>query len=166
MARQTIARGLGALALLLFLGCGLWGREEFRAPVTEVLAGDRIEVERDGRPVKVRLAGVDCPERGQPYQAEARQYTVSLVQGREVTVRTQGRTREGYRLGVVVLPGGQVLNRALVAAGLAWREPDADDPALESLEAQARQTRAGLWADPAPIAPWAFLHDKSWRDAR
>lgn len=164
MTHQTAVRALGALTLLLSLGCSSWEREEFQAPVTEVIAGDLLEVERDGRPVKVRLAGVACPERGQPYRSEARQHTVSLTQGRAVTVRTRGRTREGHRLGLVILPGGQVLNRVLVAAGLAWRDPDAEDSALEALEAQARDTRAGLWAEPSPTPPWTFRRGKSWRD--
>jgi len=168
VARQTIARGAGALALLLTLlpalGCGLWGREEFQARVAEVIAGDLIEVERDGRPVKVRLAGVDCPERGQPYRAEARQFSVRLLQGKVVTVRTAGSTREGHRLGDVFLSDGQGLSRALVAAGLAWREDGAGDSALEALEAQARQARTGLWSEPSPTPPWTFRRGKSWRD--
>jgi len=166
VTRRQIHRPLCALTLLLVLGCGWWGREEFRAPTTEVIAGDLIEVDRDGRPVKVRLAGVDCPERGQPYRAEARQFTLRLVQGKVLIVRTEGRTREGYLLGAVILPDGKIVNRSLVAAGLAWREDGAEDDALESLEAQARRNRAGLWSDPSPTPPWTFRRSKSWRDAR
>ncbi len=145
--------------------CGLWGGE-FQGRVTRVLHGDTIKVQKpSGRIVRVVLAGVDCPGRGQPYRDEARKFTQRLVEGKTVTVRVEGYNRYGHLEAVVVLPDRRILNRELVKAGLAWAVPGYDrDPSLAGLERRARRFRKGLWRDDDPIPPWTFHRRRSWRD--
>ncbi len=160
--------GLGILLLALALlaaGCGLW-RGEFEGKVVRVIRGDTIKVQKDsGRIVRVVLAGVDSPEKGQPYEKRARAFVQKRALGQRVTVKMQGRNGYGHILGVVLLPGGRNLNRLLVAEGLAWADPDYDeDPELKKLEERARRFRKGLWRDDHPVPPWEFHRKKSWRD--
>jgi hypothetical protein len=42
---------------------------EFTGPVVSILDGDTIEVLRTQRPERIRLSGIDCPERGQAVHA-------------------------------------------------------------------------------------------------
>jgi endonuclease YncB( thermonuclease family) len=58
---------------------------------------------------------------------------------------------------VVILPDGRVLNRELVAGGLAWQyRKYSSDPVLLGLEEQARASGTGLWSQPNPVPPWDF----------
>lgn len=119
--------------------------------------GDTITVLAGTEQVKVRLNGIDCPERGQPFGGKARQLTSELAFGKRVTVRPFGHDRYGRVLGEVLLPGGRVLNEELVAAGMAWHYTRySDDATLARLERRAREARVGVWSEGQPVAPWEF----------
>lgn len=130
--------------------------------VVEVRDGDTLEVDVGDGTVAVRLHGIDCPESGQAYGAQAAQFARRRTLGRRVTVEVTDRDRYGRLVGVVVLPDGGSLNERLVAAGLAWwyREYAPDDRRLQTLERQARRAGRGLWAQADPTAPW------DWRSRR
>jgi endonuclease YncB( thermonuclease family) len=119
--------------------------------------GDTIEVMRDGRTVRVRLWGIDCPEQGQAFGTRARQFTAERAFGKEVGVEVVDIDRYGRIVGRVTADGRD-LNLALVQEGLAWwyefHAPHASD--LEAAQRDARQARRGLWADAAPVQPWEF----------
>ncbi len=142
-----------SLLLPVTTGCG----QEFRGRVVRILDGDTIEVLRGSRPVRIRLAEVDCPERRQPFGTRARQFTGALAFGREVTVRLRDVDRYGRAVAEIRLPDGRSLNKELVRAGLAWHYKRYSARAeLAALEADARKARRGLWADPHPVPPWEF----------
>lgn len=126
--------------------------------VVAITDGDTVKVLRDGRPVAVRLAGIDAPERAQPWGDRARQFTGDLAAGQVVRVVDRGPDRYGRTLGEVVLPDGRSLNRELIAAGLAWvyrSTPSTRfDTDFAAIEQAARAARRGLWSDPEPIPPW------------
>lgn len=130
---------------------------EFRAKVIGIVDGDTIEVLHNGRPERVRLVGIDAPERNQAFGSRARQFTGKQAFGQIVTVRSAGSDPYRRTLGEVILPDGRSLNRELVANGLAWhyRRFSADRD-LARLEGEARAARRGLWSDPNPIPPWEF----------
>jgi endonuclease YncB( thermonuclease family) len=161
-----VPAALALCAALLVGACGRGG--EHTARVLNVIEGDLLKVEMEGRRARVQLAGVDSPVRGQPYRKEARAFTVRLVQGREVTVRVVGTGDAGHVVGVVRLGGEKTLNQDLVAAGLAWHRGSwfARYPAIRAAQEQARNARRGLWRDPAPVPPWEFLGDRSWKDQK
>jgi micrococcal nuclease len=144
---------LGVWALLV----GVASAEEFTGRVVGVTDGDTLTVLRAGHAEKVRLLGVDSPEKRQAYGDRARRFAADLAFDRIVTVRTTTRDRNRRVLGEVILPDGRSLNRELVRAGYAWWfRRYSRDAELERLEAEARQARRGLWADEAPEAPWEF----------
>jgi endonuclease YncB( thermonuclease family) len=131
--------------------------EQFVGRVVGVTDGDTLVVLRDRRPIPVRLTAIDAPEKRQAFGQRAKQFTAGLAFDRRVTVRATGRDRNGRVLAEVLLPDGRSLNRELVRAGYAWWfRRYSRDPVMARLEAEARQGRRGLWADPAPVAPWEF----------
>ncbi len=134
----------------------------FAGRVVGVTDGDTIKVMHNGKAEKIRLYGIDCPEKGQAYGMKAKQFTSGMVFGQDVTVKKHGRDRYGRTIGEVILYDGRSLNHELVAAGLAWwyRHYAPHDGKLERLEAEARTAKRGLWADPNPVPPW------QWRRAR
>ena len=94
--------------------------ETFSGKVMAVTDGDTIKVMHQGRAERVRLAGVDCPEKHQAFGKKAKQFTAGLAMSQEVNVIAQKKDRYGRTLGYVILPDGRNLNRELVQAGLAW----------------------------------------------
>ena len=162
MRRSSLAAAFCALLASWNAGCNA---PRMRAPsyrVVRILDGDTIEVLMDRRPVRVRLQGVDCPERGQAFGTAARRFTSELCFGKQVSLRSYGSDRYGRILADVVLPDGRILNHELVRAGLAWwyREYAAGDTTLEALEQEARAARRGLWADSRPLPPWEYRRER------
>ena len=119
--------------------------------------GDTIEVMHLGEAERIRLNGIDCPEKAQAFGQRAKQFTSDLAFGKVVTVKVMGHDRYGRTVGEVALPDGRNLNRELVKVGLAWwYQRYSNDATLGQLESEARATKRGLWSDPQPIPPWKF----------
>lgn len=125
--------------------------------VIGVVDGDTIDVLADGRPVRVRLAEIDAPERRQAYGTKARQALAELAFRRVVAVVDEGRDRYGRMIGTVTVDGGRNVNLAMVTAGFAWAYTRyVVHPAYPAAQEAARAARRGLWADPHPTPPWTF----------
>ncbi len=158
-AVRRLAAALAALlclAWLLAAGAGAASRE-LRGKVVKIRDGDSIDVLVGRTPVRVRVFGIDCPERGQPWSARAKSFTADLVGNREVTVRVVDRDRYGRAVGDVVLADGRHLSHELLRAGLAWHyRRYSNDDQLARLEAEARAARRGLWSEPSPVPPWRY----------
>lgn len=130
---------------------------DFTGRVVGVADGDTISVLHDGKAERVRLNGIDCPEKGQAFGAQAKAVTSAMTFGKEVTVRPVTLDKYGRTVADVVLSDGRILNRELVTLGLAWwYRKYSTDESLGHLEVEARVAKKGLWADPEPIPPWAF----------
>lgn len=124
--------------------------------VVSVTDGDTIVVLIDRVSVKVRLDGIDAPERRQAYGNAARERVAALTFGKVVTLHTKGTDRYGRTIAMVIADERSV-NVAMVREGLAWhyREYSKDDE-LAKAEAEAKAAKRGLWADEMPVAPWEF----------
>ena len=130
---------------------------EFSGRVVGVMDGDTITVLVGREQRRVRLAGVDAPEKGQAFGQRSKQALSQMIFGREVTVVSTGKDRYGRTLGIVRLMDGSSVNERLVENGWAWHYPRySNDRRLSELESRARASRRGLWADPRPVAPWDF----------
>jgi endonuclease YncB( thermonuclease family) len=78
------------LCSLLFLFSPSRAVADFSGLVVSVLDGNTIEVLHNNRPERIRLSGIDCPEKGQAYGTRAKQAASELVLGGEVTLQTYG----------------------------------------------------------------------------
>ena len=125
-------------------------RREVQQQGVGITDGDTITVLRDGKPEKIRLAGIDCPESRQPFGSKAKQFAADLCFGKEVTIAWTKRDRNGRILGMVAV--GEInFNHELLKAGLAWQFKKYDkSKELAELEAAARKSKVGLWSDPPP----------------
>lgn len=131
--------------------------EEFSGRVVGVVDGDTITVLAGDESKRIRLAGIDAPEKGQAFGQRAKQATSRLAFGRTVKVIVRGLDRYGRILGDVRLPDGASLNERLVEEGWAWHYASySKDRRLAELEASARRSRRGLWVDPRAVPPWEF----------
>lgn len=122
-----------------------------------------LDIER--RQHKVRLAGIDAPEKGQPFGRASKQYLSELAYGETVLVDWEKLDRYGRIIGKVTVAGVDVCI-AQVRAGLAWHyvkyaaeQPAHDRHDYAAAQADAQAARRGLWRDAQPLAPW------EWRSA-
>ena len=107
-------------------------------------------------PIKIRLYGIDCPEKGQAFGKRAKQFTSKMVFKKQVEIKPVTKDRYGRTIAWVYV-GGKSLCEELLKAGLAWHyKKYSTDQVLAVSEMKARQEKLGLWADPKPIAPWDY----------
>lgn len=137
--------------------------------VTRVSDGDTIWVrpgaptpappargEKRARPIKIRIEGIDAPERCQPWGPQATEALRTRLMGQTVQVALRG--RDDYRrwLGQVEHDGEDVA-AWLVREGHAWSYGHRHGAGvLAALERQARERGAGLFAQPDPMPPGVF----------
>ncbi|BAL23711.1 hypothetical protein AZKH_1389 [Azoarcus sp. KH32C] len=131
--------------------------------VVAIADGDTLTV-RDTANVqhKVRLSGIDAPEKRQPFGNVSRQHLAELVFGRYVAIEYHKVDRYGRELGKVLVADRDA-NLAQIRAGLAWHykryegeQPSRDRAEYSDAETEARVARRGLWHDSTPVAPWDF----------
>ena len=158
------------LATWLFTGPATAGNIYGR--VIGVSDGDTISVLDDQRQVhKIRLAGIDAPEKAQPFGQRSKAGMSATVFNREVEVIGSKRDRYGRIVAKVLVaetecaaadcPKSRDAGLLQVQAGLAWwyrayaREQRPEDRVrYEAAETGARQQRMGLWQDKDPTPPW------------
>jgi micrococcal nuclease len=148
------------LVFFLFWPSYLAHAADFQAKAIHIADGDTITVLTESkRQIKIRLNGIDCPEKAQAYGNKAKQFTKDLVAGKVVTVQAYGQDKYGRTIGDVILEDGRNLNQELVKAGYAWWFfKYSDDEQLGILEVKAKVAKVGLWVDKDPIPPWIFRH--------
>lgn len=156
MAEKLVKIQCSILAILIYYPSIVCAA--FFAQVVSVLDGDTIEVLHDTHPERIRLHGIDCPEKSQAYGQKAKRATSALVFGKEVTIQTHGKDRYQRTIADVILSDGTNVNQQLVRDGFCWwyRKYAPNDTELENLETEAREAKRGLWNDPAPIPPWDY----------
>jgi micrococcal nuclease len=115
----------------------------------------------DNKQVKVRLHGVDCPERAQDFGQVARQKLSDLVFNQPVKLEVMDTDRYGRTVAIVYTQNGTCINEELLKNGLAWHYKEYDDNAdWTRLEQQARKAKVGLWSQRRPVAPWNWRKEK------
>ncbi len=136
--------------------------QPFSGRVTRVSDGDTIWVTLAGgrKRAKIRLYGIDAPERSMPFGAASRRELRALVMTREVRVVPVARDRYRRVVGKV-FRGERDVGAALLSAGLAWHYKRYDkNPAYGRLERDARAAKRGLWSQTTPMAPWTFRRQR------
>jgi endonuclease YncB( thermonuclease family) len=157
---------IGGLAVYILCTC-LAQAEILRGRVVKIADVDTLTVlDESKRQHKVRLVGIDAPERKQPFGTVSRQNLADLVFGKTVAVEWHKQDRYQRVLGKVLL-NGEDINLKQIKAGLAWhyKRYDKDQQLADKrLYAEAQKAASlkgiGLWSAPAPVAPWDFRRNK------
>lgn len=151
--------------------------EELIGKVVSIADGDTVTI-LDSSQIqhKIRLAGIDAPERNQPFGNVSRQNLSDLVFQKQVRIETEKKDRYGRLVGKIwVEPTdcsgcGMTLdaNLAQVKAGLAWwyrdyadEQSEVDQRQYEFAEREAKGKGVGLWRETEPLAPWDWRRELS-----
>lgn len=149
------------VACLLLLYCV--DPTEIRGKVIKVSDGDTIAVLVGHDSIKVRLEGIDAPEKVQPFGMQSKLRLSELVGEKDVRVVKTADDLYGRSVGTIYI-GGMNVNQQMVHDGLAWHyKAYSKDPQLNRLEQEARVAGRGLWSDKTPIPPWEFRRERKRR---
>lgn len=162
---QAALRLLPLVTFLVLLAATTFAASEITGRVVKVSDGDTITALASGnRQAKIRLYGIDCPERKQAFGNRARQFTARMIAGQTVRVEVMDTDRYGRLVGIVYMENGLDLNSELLEAGLAWVYPQYCKAAFcdewRKLETRARRAAVGLWIDKNPVPPWQWRKER------
>jgi endonuclease YncB( thermonuclease family) len=153
------------ISLLLIAYIAVASAATLPGQVIRITDGDTIVILAEGNiQHKIRLQGIDAPERGQAYGTKSKQHLSDLVAGHFVTVEYEKRDRYGRIVGKVLVDDKDACLDQ-VAAGYAWHykkyeseQTPEDRKRYSEAEIEAREAGRGLWNDPSPIPPWEWRH--------
>ena len=130
--------------------------------VVKIADGDTFTLLLNGQEqVKIRLDGIDAPEKGQAYGNKAKEYLSGMIWCEPVTVTVKSKDRYGRFIGKVSTPPISDVNLEMIRAGYAWQYLDYNkDKLYTSAENQARTNKRGLWQDKNPIRPQDYRRMK------
>jgi len=149
---------------------------ELKGQPTRILDGDTFDLLSTTHEVsRIRLKGIDAPEKTQPFGEAAKQYLSQLIADRTVTVLYSSKDKYGRLIGKVQVGNGadqRDVCLAMVAAGYAWHykayeKEQSEDNRTKYAEAEttAKEKRRGLWnTTVTPIPPWDYRHPSSAKD--
>jgi len=112
--------------------------------INRVIDGDTIELKNN---LKVRLKGINTPEKNMPKFQEAKQFLEYQTQNKEVSLTIAGTDRYGRILGHIFIKN-QNINEQILKQGLAhlyYYEKDSNYNKLKSAEIFARNNQLGIW---------------------
>ncbi len=133
--------------------------------VVGVTDGDTITVlTAENKQYKIRLAGIDAPERGQDFGTKSSDSLSKLIFNQIVRIAATKLDKYGRTIGKVFI-GEKDMNLELVREGMAWHYKQYEDEQSEQdrktyaeAEIQSRTKKIGLWSMPNPVPPWVYRH--------
>lgn len=177
MQKPYFTSAIKALAIALcFMYFPLSLADTLHGRVVSVADGDTVTVlDNDNQQYKIRIMGIDAPEKRQAFGDRSKQHLSQLVFGKPVAVEWNKHDRYGRIVGKVLVssavnctaPCPPTLDTGLaqISQGLAWhykkyandQSPEDRQPYADA-EIEARQSKLGLWGDADPVSPWEFRH--------
>lgn len=148
----------------LLLACSVIAHADvITGRVVSVSDGDTITVlDNTNTQHKIRLAGIDAPEKSQAYGSTSKQSLSDLVYGKQVSIDWQKHDRYGRTVGKVIVNGLDA-NLEQIKRGMAWfyakyqnEQSVQDRQEYAGAQDYAENNSIGLWADKNPTPPWNF----------
>jgi endonuclease YncB( thermonuclease family) len=156
-----------SLIIILFLA-STYTFADFDADVINIVDGDTIDVlDTRGEKLRIRLLGIDAPEKAQPFGKESMLYLKKIINGNSVRIISKPDMNKPYTLGFYKRVLGKIIlnkkdiNLEMIKEGMAWHfkkykksQPIEDRQSYNIEEHKARKKNIGLWSNDNPLAPW------------
>ena len=142
------------LAISLCFADGAW----VKGIAQDVHDGDTFKLKVAGQIIKVRMYGVDAPEKNQLYGEEAGKALRDLIDGKEIRLQITDKDRYGRTVGEPWLGDSLNISLWMIKNGHAWWYKSYSKKRIDFKEAEeeAKAKNLGLWAADKPTAPWDF----------
>lgn len=124
--------------------------------VVGIIDGDTYDILLDGhKTVRIRMEGIDAPEKGMPFYRKAKKHLSDLCFGKTIRLEIRDTDRHGRKVAFSYLEDGTELSHEMIKAGLAWhfKKYNSDDD-LAKLEIEAQNAKIGIWSTEKPMSPW------------
>ncbi len=150
------------LIFAILAACNAPDIKKLDGKVVKVADGDTFTLlDNNNQQVRVRLHGIDAPERGQDFGNVSREKLNNLVFGKEVIIEEMDVDRYGRTVAIVFTQDGVCVNEMMLKEGLAWHYKEYDDNEdWAKLEREAKREKRGLWRLSKAVAPWQWRKDK------
>lgn len=147
--------------LLFFLLLSTSTYSQIKGKVVSITDGDTFVVlSEKNEQIKIRLHGIDAPEKKQDYGNTSKLFLSSLIFNKEVIIEYKNLDRYGRTIGITFVEGTNV-NEKMLVEGMAWHFKKYDkNPEWATLENKAKEEKKGLWLQSNPIAPWEWRNRK------
>jgi len=158
---QTMKKLFLTLALLLIVAFTT-NAQKFTVKVVGVSDGDTFTaINRDSLQMRIRIYGIDAPEKSQDFGKRAKKALSDYVFGKKVTIDVQSQDGWGRYVSYVYTPDGRDVSLMMLQDGMAWHFKKYDSTEKYSkAESDARSKKLGIWSQPNPVAPWDFRKKK------
>lgn len=130
--------------------------DTLKGEIVGIMDGDTYDLlTNEKKTYRIRMEGIDAPERGMPYNKVAKDYLSELCIQKNVTAVVVSKDIYNRLVAYTFLDDGRELSHEMLKAGFAWHYKYYNsDKEMAQLENKARKEKKGLWADENPIAPW------------
>lgn len=163
LALALICAGLFGTSSILPTNLQAANKETIFARVVGISDGDTVTVLAEGnKRIKIRLQGIDAPERSQAFGMRSRQNLAKMIFGKNIQIKSQGLDKYQRTLGTIILDDEDI-NEQQIKDGFAWfyRRYEKDltpeqAARYEEAETDAKNNQRGLWADANPTPPWDY----------
>jgi micrococcal nuclease len=142
----------------LFFYCdSIYCQQIITGKVIKIIDGDTFDLLlKANTTIRVRMNGIDCPEKKQPYFKNAKQALAINIFGKTISIVSKSKDKYKRTLADVYF-NKEHINLKMVANGFAWHyKKYSSNIILAKAELNARTKKIGLWSFPNPIAPWDF----------
>lgn len=131
---------------------------QIKGTVVAIFDGDTYQLlTSHQQTIKVRMEGIDAPEREMPYHKVSQKYLSQLIYKKEIILIKTGEDQYRRSLGFTYLPDETDINLLMLQSGMAWHYKRYNqDIQYADAEQKAREERIGLWQDQHPTPPWSF----------
>lgn len=148
--------------LLITISYLISSAQTIKGKVIRVADGDTITIlDSSNTQVRVRIYGIDAPEKGQDFANVAKQFTSDLCFSKIVTINVKDIDRYGRTVGIIWTADSTNLNLELLKSGLAWHYKIFDNSdEFAQAEHLAKINKVGLWKQSNAIPPWEFRRKK------
>lgn len=136
--------------------------QRFQVKVVGISDGDTFTaINRDNLQLKIRVYGIDAPEKKQAFGNKAKEALSSMIFGKRIFIDVQSQDKYGRYISYAFTPEGEDVSLLMITQGMAWHYKEYDSTEKYSLAEQtARKKKVGLWTDSSPVAPWIFRKKK------
>ena len=143
-------------SLFLFISIISYSKE-LHGKIVKVVDGDTVVLlDSTNTQYRIRLDGIDCPEKGQPFGAKATSFVKELAAGKNAIVIWNKKDRYGRILGYLIVNDTNI-NKELLRNGLAWHYKYFNkNQELSDLEQVAKAKKMNIWSDKNPIEPYLW----------
>ncbi|QIH34545.1 thermonuclease family protein [Sphingobacterium sp. DR205] len=129
-----------------------------KARIIGIKDGDTVTALLEGDIQKtLRLAEVDCPESGQPFGKNAKEFTSGEIFGKDIVFYETDQDRYGRTIAKIYYDSGKYLSEEIIKSGLGWwYHQYSKNTQLGKLQEAAKFNGLGLWQDKNAISPYEW----------